>query len=382
MVQRNCVATLRAVPSLRRADERGDAAPSCWCRPAPGSSAARTWWPTARRKAFDMVMAEALWAELHGAGVDVLGLVLGPDGHARAATAAPAARSDRPIRRPDSRCGDSRAGRRHRALANLSNGPTASPVTTSGWVTRRSEAMSRNDAVRMMLQVAGGVMGRRRGGPGMTGRVDARFATTSPTSSSVTRRVSTAAIGPVPQLLCRGLRGGLRRHRSVAQRRGDHNVDAGRPRAVRSHDAPHHECGGRPDRRGVTARSYVDAIVLGPDNQTGARAPGTTTTSWSRPTTGGRSCAAVSRWCSSRACASVKPSWATGSEHCGLDEVPDALQQARVGEGPPRRRCLSQPVNGRARYATTTRTRPRFWIRACRVSVSPWRWVVTRRAGK
>ena len=28
-------------------------------------------------KAFDMVMAEALWAELHGAGVDVLGLVLG-----------------------------------------------------------------------------------------------------------------------------------------------------------------------------------------------------------------------------------------------------------------------------------------------------------------
>ena len=36
----------------------------------------------------------------------------------------------------------------------------------------------------------------------------------------------------------------------------------------------------------------------------------------------------------------------------------------------------------RARYATTTRTRPRFWIRACGVSVSPWRWVVTRSAGK
>ena len=28
-------------------------------------------------KAFDMVMAEALWAELHDQGVDVLGLVLG-----------------------------------------------------------------------------------------------------------------------------------------------------------------------------------------------------------------------------------------------------------------------------------------------------------------
>ena len=28
-------------------------------------------------KAFDMVMAEALWAELHDRGVDVLGLVLG-----------------------------------------------------------------------------------------------------------------------------------------------------------------------------------------------------------------------------------------------------------------------------------------------------------------
>ena len=34
-------------------------------------------------KAFDMVMAEALWSELHGQGVDVLSLVLGSHRHAR-----------------------------------------------------------------------------------------------------------------------------------------------------------------------------------------------------------------------------------------------------------------------------------------------------------
>ena len=110
-------------------------------------------------KAFDMVMAEALWAELHGAGVDVLGLVLG-------LTDTPALRrlllqrgQIAAVRRPDSRCGDRRAGRRAPRSPTCRTARRASPATTSGWVTRRSEAMSRNDAVRMLLQVAGGVMG-------------------------------------------------------------------------------------------------------------------------------------------------------------------------------------------------------------------------------
>ena len=57
-----------------------------------------------------------------------------------------------------------------------------------------------------------------------------------------------------------------------------------------------------PSARGVTARSYVDAIVLGPDNQTGARSAGYYDDELVPTDDGWRSCAAVSRWCSSRAC--------------------------------------------------------------------------------
>jgi uncharacterized protein len=111
-------------------------------------------------KAFDMVMAEALWAELHGTGVDVLGLVL-------SVTDTPALRrilakrgvlssSDDPAPIPGA---TSAADTVAEAIANLENGPT--------WFVseefRNSEAMmrsmSRNDIVKAMLQSAGGIMG-------------------------------------------------------------------------------------------------------------------------------------------------------------------------------------------------------------------------------
>jgi hypothetical protein len=49
-------------------------------------------------------------------------------------------------------------------------------------------------------------------------------------------------------------------------------VDAN-ARRLRAHDAPHHEPR-RPRTTTATARSYVDAIVLGPDNRTGVEATG------------------------------------------------------------------------------------------------------------
>ena len=112
-------------------------------------------------KAFDMVMAEALWAELHDQGVDVLGLVLG-------LTDTPALRrllarrgvlagpdDDSPI--PGAV--DRRGRRRARRSRNLSNGPTwfVGELLRDG--AQHLGAMPRNDAVRLMIEVGGGIMG-------------------------------------------------------------------------------------------------------------------------------------------------------------------------------------------------------------------------------
>ncbi len=109
-------------------------------------------------KAFDTVMAEALWAELHDQGVDVLGLVLG-------LTDTPALRRlmvqrgqlddfDDPI--PGATPAETVAAE---AIANLANGPTwlAGDDVRLGF--EHLGAMSRNDAVRLMIDVAGAAMG-------------------------------------------------------------------------------------------------------------------------------------------------------------------------------------------------------------------------------
>jgi uncharacterized protein len=109
-------------------------------------------------KAFDMVMTEALWAEMSGTGVDVLGLVLG-------LTDTPALRRLLLQRGQLEHADDPIEGAATteqvvaEALANLSNGPTcfAGDDVRLGETTFRT--MSRNDAVRMLMTVAGGVMG-------------------------------------------------------------------------------------------------------------------------------------------------------------------------------------------------------------------------------
>ncbi len=109
-------------------------------------------------KAFDMVMAEALWAELHDQGVHVLGLVLGQ-------TDTPALRRlmvqrgelaafDAPL--PGATAAEVVAAD---AIANLANGPTwlAGDDVRMGF--EHLGAMPRNDAVRLMISVAGEAMG-------------------------------------------------------------------------------------------------------------------------------------------------------------------------------------------------------------------------------
>jgi short-subunit dehydrogenase len=111
-------------------------------------------------KAFDMVMAEALWAELHSKGVDVLGLVL-------SVTDTPALRRILAKRGVLSSSDDaapipgatSATDTVAEAIANLQNGPTwfVSQDFRNSETMMRS--MSRNDIVKAMLQSAGGIMG-------------------------------------------------------------------------------------------------------------------------------------------------------------------------------------------------------------------------------
>ena len=111
-------------------------------------------------KAFDMVLGEALWAELHDAGVDVLSLVLG-------VTDTPALRrllarrwvlagpdDDSPI--PGAVSATDVA---EEAVTHLGDGPTwfVGDLLRDG--AQHLGAMPRNDAVRLMIEVGGGVMG-------------------------------------------------------------------------------------------------------------------------------------------------------------------------------------------------------------------------------
>jgi short-subunit dehydrogenase len=113
----------------------------------------------AATKAFDMVMAEALWAELHDKGVDVLALVLG-------LTDTPALRrllvrrgalpSDDPSTPiPGAATPSEAAGE---AIANLSNGPTWFVGEQLREGARRLGAMTRSEAVKALVQQGGGAM--------------------------------------------------------------------------------------------------------------------------------------------------------------------------------------------------------------------------------
>jgi short-subunit dehydrogenase len=117
----------------------------------------------ASTKAFDMVLAEALWSELHGKGVDVLGLIL-------SVTDTPALRrlqvrrgvlasEDDPSPIPGSVSSTHVA---EEGVRNLANGPTLFVGEMLEEVARQLGAMPRNDAVRLMIELSGGAMGESK----------------------------------------------------------------------------------------------------------------------------------------------------------------------------------------------------------------------------
>jgi uncharacterized protein len=160
MVQRNCVMPLRMCHHFAGAMVDRGSGGIVLLSSGGGLIGAPNMVAYGATKAFDMVMAEALWAELHGQGVDVLGLVLG-------LTDTPALRRlmvergqladiDDPAPVPGS---TSAAAVAADAIANLANGPTwlAGDDVRMGF--EHLGAMPRNDAVRLMIEVAGGTMG-------------------------------------------------------------------------------------------------------------------------------------------------------------------------------------------------------------------------------
>ena len=133
MVQRNCVVPMRAVPPLRRPRcGAGPRAASCCVSSGAGLVGAPNMVAYGATKAFDMVMAEALWAELHDQGVDVLGARPRRDRHPRAAPAAGASAVQlADPRRPDPGRGDGRGGGGRGASPTWPTARPGSPATTS-----------------------------------------------------------------------------------------------------------------------------------------------------------------------------------------------------------------------------------------------------------
>jgi uncharacterized protein len=118
----------------------------------------------AATKAFDLVMAEALWAELHDLGVDVLALVLG-------LTDTPALRRLM-VRRGTLPAGDPEApivGAMTadevvaEALASLTDGPTCLVGEMMRLGAQTFATMSRNDAVKMLVQLSAETMSNTGG---------------------------------------------------------------------------------------------------------------------------------------------------------------------------------------------------------------------------
>ncbi|OBG23813.1 SDR family NAD(P)-dependent oxidoreductase [Mycobacterium sp. 852002-51057_SCH5723018] len=109
-------------------------------------------------KAFDMVFAEALWAELHNKGVDVLGLILGK-------TNTPALRQLEYSRGQISSPDDMPPGAAAvddvitEAFDNLTNGPTWIVGEELRAAVQAMGALTRNQIVELMTQASAAAMG-------------------------------------------------------------------------------------------------------------------------------------------------------------------------------------------------------------------------------
>jgi len=158
MVQRNCVAPMRlchrfAAPMVAR----GRGAIVLFGSGA-GFAGAPNMVAYGASKAFDMVFAEALWAELHPAGVDVIGLILGKTDtpalraleHARGVLSS---LQDAPV---DAATADEVVAE---ALDNLGNGPTVLVGDVMKAAAQMLGAMPRKQAVELLTAAGAATMG-------------------------------------------------------------------------------------------------------------------------------------------------------------------------------------------------------------------------------
>lgn len=158
MVQRNCVTPMRLCHHF---------APAMVARGRGGivvfgSGAGLAGGPNmvayAATKAFDMVFAEALWTELHEAGVDVLGLILGK-------TDTPALRALEHRRGQIGSPDETPAGATPvadvvtEAFDNLGNGPTWFVGADLRAGAQMMGSISRSDAVRYIVEASKATMG-------------------------------------------------------------------------------------------------------------------------------------------------------------------------------------------------------------------------------
>lgn len=113
-------------------------------------------------KAFDLVLGEALWAELHGRGVDVLSLVLGvtdtPALRRLLAARGNLASADDGTTIPGAATPEEVVAE---ALDNLTSGPTLFVGEELREGSKALGGMARSDAARVMLQAGAGVMDQK-----------------------------------------------------------------------------------------------------------------------------------------------------------------------------------------------------------------------------
>jgi short-subunit dehydrogenase len=158
MVQRNCMVPMQLCHHFAPAMvERGSGGIVIF-----GSGAGLAGGPNmvayGASKAFDMVFAEALWAELHDKGVDVLGLILGK-------TNTPALRQLEHSRGQISSPDDVPEGAVSvdeviaEAFENLTNGPTWWAGETMRFAAQMLASLPRNQAVELFAQAAAVAMG-------------------------------------------------------------------------------------------------------------------------------------------------------------------------------------------------------------------------------
>jgi short-subunit dehydrogenase len=113
-------------------------------------------------KAFDLVFTEGLWAELHDKGVDVVCLLLGK-------TNTPALRQLEYSRGQIASLDDVPSGAEpaevvvDEAFDNLTNGPTVMVGDMMRMAAEVMKTLSRNDAVKMVMQASAAMMGPSEG---------------------------------------------------------------------------------------------------------------------------------------------------------------------------------------------------------------------------